>query len=205
MTYSAIRTASAKHGLAILGGFHPSADETLLLFGPNPDFWAVLSASPEADHPDPVDRWSERVILLLAEQFNATPDVPFGGPPFAPFLQWALACGRCWSSPVGMLVHDQYGLMVSFRGAMTLPNRITLPALPGQSPCKTCATQPCRRACPVKALGKQGYDTARCHDFLDSSADQSCLSQGCAARRACPHSPKRPNAQSAHHMAYFHR
>ncbi len=205
MTYAAIEQAAAQHRLAILGGFHPSASETLLLLGPAADFWAILTASPESTHPDPVDRWSARVMPLLARQFNASSALPFGGPPYAPFLAWALKSGRCWSSPVGMLVHDSCGLMVSFRGALTMPRKIDLPAPPVQSPCETCTDKPCRTACPVGALGPQGYDTAKCHGFLDHPEGRPCLSQGCAARRACPRSLKRPDAQSAHHMTYFHR
>jgi epoxyqueuosine reductase len=42
---------------------------------------------------------------------------PFGGPPWHPFIAWAKRSGRAWESPVGFLVHDQAGLMVSYRAA----------------------------------------------------------------------------------------
>ncbi len=204
MTYRAIESAAAKQGLAILGGFHPANGETLLLLGPAGNFWEVFCASPEAAQADPVDQWSARVIPLLAAQFEASAALPFGGPPFEPFLSWAMQSGRCWSSPVGMLVHDTTGLMVSFRGALRLSRHLDLPVPPPQSPCKTCTSKPCLQACPVNALGQQGYDTAKCHSFLDKPEGRSCLSKGCAARRACPLSMIRPDAQSAHHMSYFH-
>ena len=40
--------------------------------------------------------------------------------------------------------------------------------------------------------------------LLDTPAGDACLSGGCLVRRACPASPARPAAQSAHHMAHFH-
>lgn len=197
-----------------MGGLHGGADEglpagcgTLLLLGPARDFWEVFSASPEAGDgaPDPIDRWSERVISGLARRFGGQALFPFGGPPHRPFLSWALATGRAWVSPVGMLVHDETGLMVSFRGALALPGRLALPA-PGRMPCEGCA-RPCLDACPVGALGAEGYDTAACHGFLDTPAGADCMSAGCRVRRACPASAGagRLAAQSAHHMAHFHK
>jgi epoxyqueuosine reductase len=59
---------------------------------------------------------------------------------------------------VGFLVHDQAGLMVSFRGALALNYRIDLPATPDAAPCVECEA-PCLIACPVNALSPHGYDT----------------------------------------------
>ena len=208
MNYEAAEQAALAVGLAILGGFHRQEEaETLLLFGPAADFWDRFSRQPEAVDglPNPIDRWSQRTLDTLASQLKANVFLPFTGPPYAPFLSWALKSGRCWSSPVGMLVHDRAGLMVSFRGALVFDSALEMPVPPLQSPCETCVEQPCRSACPVSALGADGYDTVACHGFLDSPAGASCLSQGCAARRACPVSLKRPDAQSAHHMRYFHK
>jgi len=177
------------------------------LLGPAGDFWTKFSTSPEASDntADPIERWSTRIIGTMAQSFHATPSYPFGGPPYAPFLSWALKSGRCWSSPLGMLVHDTMGLMVSFRGALSFDHKINLPEPPTESPCTACTTKPCKVACPVNALGPNGYDTDSCHAYLNTPAGKTCLTKGCIARRACPISAKRPNAQSAHHMSYFHR
>jgi ferredoxin len=206
----------APERLTVLGGFHPAEDDgappgcgTLLLIGPAPaGFWPHVTAAPEfADGlPDPLDRWSRRVIGRLACDLGAKARFPFGGPPYAPFLSWALKTGRCWSSPVGLLVHDTAGLMVSFRGALALGPRLPLPAPPAQSPCIGCAA-PCRAACPVSALTAAGYDTAACHAHLDTPAGRAdCRDGGCAVRRACPVSrgAGRSRAQSAFHMRSFH-
>lgn len=215
MTYHAALTAARTHGLDIYGGFHgdifdglPAEHQTLLMLGPAGDFWTRFQREPEYRdrRPDPIDRWSTRVIQTLAAQLDATPFLPFGGPPYAPFLSWAIKTGRAWSSPVGMLVHDTTGLMVSYRGALAFRGRLTLPPT-GAKPCDGCAAKPCLSACPVDALSaEKGYDTAACHDYLTTRAGQSCLSQGCIARRACPVSAgaNRSPAQSAHHMSYFH-
>lgn len=196
-----------------MGAFHPGADDgvpagfgTLVMLGPSVDFWDVLKSAPEYSDqpPDPVDRWSARVIGALAAELGGQAFLPFGGPPYAPFLRWAQRTGRAWSSPVGMLVHDTTGLMVSYRGAVAVPARLDIPT-PGPMPCEGC-DRPCLTACPVGALGPDGYDTSACHAHLNTPDGAACLTGGCLARRACPASAGagRKSAQSAHHMAYFH-
>ena len=211
-----IGAALADHALTVLGGFHalpqdalPAGTRTLLLVGPRePGFWPHLTAQPEWQDraPDPVDRWSRRVIGRIACDLGAKALFPFGGPPHRPFYRWALRTGRIWSSPVRLLVHDEAGLMVSFRGALALKVHIDLPPLP-PCPCDGCKGQPCRTACPAAALTGAGYDLPACHAWLDSAAGQDCMTCGCAVRRACPVSARhaRMQAQSAYHMRQFHR
>lgn len=206
--HATIAGLAAREGLLVMGGVQ-EGDSTLILLGPARDFWQVFRAAPEYrdGRPDPIDRWSERVIGALAAKLDARPLFPFGGPPYQPFLKWALASGRAWSSPVGMLVHDTAGLMVSYRGALRFARHIALPPVPDAPPCAGCADQPCLTACPVDALSAgRGYDTAACHAFLDSGAGADCMMQGCAARRACPVSRAfgRDPEQSALHMRSFH-
>ena len=215
MTYDDIRRRAAGEGLTIFGGFHPvSADAcpdgtvTMLLFAPEePGFWPRVAATPEFqdEAPDPLDRWSTRVIGALAETTGGRALFPFGGPPYLPFIAWATRTGRAWPSPVGMLVHDRAGLMISIRGAIALPYSIDLPAT-GPRPCETCAA-PCRSACPVDALGPDGYDVVACHAYLDTDPGRDCMELGCKARRACPLSAasERVPAQSAYHMRQFHK
>ena len=206
--YDMISRAAAAHRLDIMGGVFEDGD-TIILLGPSPDFWPMMKATLEMQDgaPDPIDRWSLRVIADLAAELNAEPLFPFGGPPYLPFLRWAMESGRAWQSPAGMLVHDTAGLMVSYRGALRFSQEIVLPDT-GRSPCETCADQPCTTACPVNALSAaRGYDVAACHGFLNTEPGKDCLSQGCKARRACPVSQAfgRDPEQSAFHMSYFHR
>lgn len=201
------------HFLEVLGGFAcaddpglPQGTRTLLLIGPKePGYWDHLRAQPEWDGPDPVDRWSRRVIGTLACDLGAKALFPFGGPPWHPFYQWALRSGQVWESPVKLLVHARQGLMVSFRGALALREVLDLPA-PAFSPCAAC-DRPCLSACPVGALGPEGYDLKACHGHLDRPEGTVCMEGGCLARRACPVSATyaRMPGHSAYHMRQFHR
>ncbi|WP_407692415.1 4Fe-4S dicluster domain-containing protein [Rhabdonatronobacter sediminivivens] len=212
----AIAERAAAHRLMVMGHCAvepgdglPEGFATLVLLGPaEPGFWPHVTAEPEFSdgHADPLDRWSRRVIGRLACALGGKARFPFGGPPHAPFLPWAQRSGRAWSSPVGMLVHDVAGLMVSYRGAIALRDALP-PAPPKPSPCKSCAEKPCLNACPVGALGRaDGYDTAACHGFLDTRTGMDCMNAGCAVRRACPLSQSygRISAQSSYHMSLFH-
>lgn len=215
-----IETLAAAHRLAVFGGFNtegeagdeaalPKGTRTLLLLGPmEPGFWPHLTAQPEWQDgtPDPVDRWSRRVIGRMACDLGAKALFPFGGPPWHPFHQWALRTGRAWDSPVRLLVHDVMGLFASYRGALALKDRIALPAPPPR-PCDSCAAKPCLTACPPRALTGAGYDLPTCHAFLDAPEGKDCLGNGCAVRRACPVSQAyaRMPEQSAYHMGQFHR
>ncbi|SNX69441.1 hypothetical protein SAMN05878503_10441 [Cereibacter ovatus] len=211
-----IEARAARHALTIMGGTQaipsdglPEGTQALLLLGPKePGFWAHFTTQPEWQDgaPDPMDRWSARVIGALAAETGTQALFPFGGPPWWPFYRWAERTGRAFASPVRLLVHDESGLFFSCRGALALPMVIDLPP-PTPSPCANCGTQPCRTACPAGALTANGYDVPACHAFLDTSAGTDCLSRGCAVRRACPRSQghARIETHSAYHMRQFHR
>lgn len=200
--------------LEVLGGFSvlageegfPADTRTVLMLGPKePGFWAHLRAQPEWGTPDPVDRWSRRVIGRIAGDLGAKALFPFGGPPYHPFYQWALRTGQVWESPVRLLVHAGQGLMVSFRGALALKDVVEVPS-PVAKPCDGCMA-PCLSACPPGALTGAGYDVPACHAFLDRPDGAECLSGGCLVRRACPVSLSyaRLPEQSAYHMGQYHR
>ena len=215
MTYAALEKAARDRALDVFGAFHPNAEDmvpdgtgTVLLLGPHePGFWATFTASPEYQDgaPDPLDRWSKRVIGALASERGATAVFPSDGPPYPPFYRWAVRSGRTWASPVTLLVQDRAGLMVSYRAALMVTERIDLPSS-DPAPCTTCNTKPCLTACPVGALTGDGYDLPACHAFLDTREGADCLTNGCAVRRACPVSQTygRVPEQSAFHMKAFH-
>ncbi len=178
-------------------------DGTILLIGPEePVFWAVFTQSPEYTDsaPDPLDRWSHRVLSQIAAGNDATPLFPFGGPPFQPFFTWAQRSRRLWGSPINFLVHDTAGLFVSFRGALLLKTQI--PQKTTDQPCLECPA-PCKTACPVDAF-VNGYDVAACKAHLATPEGNDCLTMGCRARRACPVGQgNRSPAQAAFHMKAF--
>ena len=203
-------------GLRPLGGFNtdvpdslPHGTQSLILLGPDGDsFWPLFKAATEYldGKPDPVDRWSTRVVSALAQEFGGTALFPFGQTPPLPFIGWALKTGQSFVSRANLLIHAEAGLWVSYRGALALPYVTDIPA-PAANPCDTCTDQPCLTACPPRALTEHGYDIPACHAYLNSKPGQSCMTKGCAVRAACPVSQNhgRPHEQSAHHMSYFHR
>lgn len=215
MSLAAIAAAAAAQRLFVSGAFHPGPGDalpdgtgTLVLLSPaEPGFWAHVTAAPEFFDaaPDPLDRWSRRVIGGLAHDLGAEAHFPFGAAPYSPFYAWALRSGRAWRSPVALLVHESMGLWASYRGALALRETLPLPPAP-PNPCTPCAA-PCLTACPAGALGKSGYDVPACHRFLDTADGGACLSLGCGTRRACPVSTAygRLAGQSAWHMRHFHR
>jgi len=190
------------HGLRALGDC-PDGGDMITLIGPDePRFWGIFKDSTEYrdSAPDPLDRWSRRVLTEVAEEMNAEPLFPFGGPPYAPFFTWAVQSGRFWASPIGFLVHDEVGLFVSFRGALRRKGAAELAVK--EKPCMTCA-HPCATACPVGAFN-DGYDVAACKAHVVSEAGVDCRTGGCLARRACPVGQGlRLSAQAAFHMETF--
>lgn len=210
----AVDAAAAGAGLARLGFFAPTPSDgapegtgTLVLLGPRgAAMWDAFSAAPEAADgaADPLDRWSARVIGAIASRLGARALFPFGGPPHAPFFEWARASGRAWRSPIGLLVHDELGLWASWRGALAFPDRLDAAQATARRPCDGCAA-PCRTACPVSAFGPTGYDVAACRAHLARPEGAPCREGGCLARRACPvgvgHAPA--PAQAAFHLAAF--
>jgi len=216
-SYDSICQAALEQGLIIYGALHPQmrpikelAHGTLILLGTGASFWPLFTQSPEYlnQQSDPVDAWSTRVIGALAKALGAKAYFPFDGPPYTPFVDWALASGRAFTSPSQMMVHDEVGMLISYRGALHFDQSFDIPPPPlAHSPCATCTTQPCLNTCPVHALADGGpYDLTACHHHLETPAGVSCLTQGCLARCACPLSQGagRPIEQTAHHMRYFH-
>lgn len=202
MTPDTVAEAVSPHGLFVMGH-----SQSRVLVGTDAGWWHhfKLSSEYQDGHADPIDRWSKRVLGDIAQHLGATALFPSDGPPYAPFIAWALATGRFWQSPTGMMVHDTAGLMISIRGAFEVSEPI--PSVPaGTNPCDTCADRPCITACPVGALSADArYDVPACKAYLDLPAGIQCMAQGCRVRRACPVSQAfdRPDAQTAFHMKAF--
>jgi len=134
LTYADLTAAAAALHLVPLGGFQEDGHTTVLLGPLEPGFWEYVSKRPEFSGDDPLDRWSQWAITALGYVTDSQPFFPFGGPPFNPFISWALKSGETWQSPVGLLVHKDAGLLVSYRGALRFEGQLDLPAT---------ATRPC--------------------------------------------------------------
>lgn len=211
--FASIRDAVAETGLSIVGAFNPGAGDmvpggivTLLLLGPDgPAMWESFRGSGEAadDDPHPLDRWSERVIMDLAQRLDALAFFPFDGPPWHPFQRWAEAGEGAVISPVRMQATPERGLWASYRGALGFRHLLDLPLRTQTNVCLGCPA-PCVSACPAGAVSEAAYDVAKCVAHLRSSAGAECLS-GCLVRRSCPagRRVKLPREQREFHMSAF--
>ena len=137
--YDAVAAAVERTGLAVRGGFHPGPEDgvprlrsgaeaaTLVLVGNvGSSVWAPFSAAGfvgRSEHP--LDDWSREVVSGLARSLRAEPLFPFGGPPFLPFIRWALRADTVWPSVMGPLIHPRYGLWHAYRGALSFSERST--------------------------------------------------------------------------------
>lgn len=202
--HSDIAAAAVAERLFV-SGIVEDGDRSIALLSPDePDYWPHFQASEEARDggPNPLDRWSTRVITRMADTLGGTALFPFEGPPWHPFPTWAVASGEAWHAPTGLIVHRRAGLFASYRGAIAFDAGLN--SVTATSPCPTCA-QPCVTACPVDAFVGGGYDVPRCKAFLDTNEGQDCRTNGCRVRRACPvGQDRRLPAQSAFHMRSFH-
>lgn len=200
-------------GLAITGvasltpqdGFDDSLSSIALL-SPNPNtFWSLFSVSQQANDglPNPIDRWSNTTILNIASLVEGLAVFPFEGPPYHPFSTWAQRAGVAWQSPSGLLVHADYGLWISFRGAVALEIRSDAPT-DISSPCATCP-RPCLQVCPVNAVTSGAFDSQSCVGHVRAKEGVNCANFGCLARRACPigqHFAPPPQQVRAHMKAF---
>ncbi|HKM72480.1 MAG TPA: ferredoxin [Stellaceae bacterium] len=170
--------------------------------------WPAFARSPEANDgmPDPLNRWSKRLIDYIANDLDAAAFYPFGGPPWLDFQRWALKAETVHRSPLGLLIHPTWGLWHSYRGALGLRDHLQLePRQMASNPCDSCHERPCLSACPVTAFTPQGtYHYAACRGYLEAG-EADCLTQACAARRACPIAPdhRYSGEQSSFHMRAF--
>ena len=167
---SLIKKSLFINGLEIVGLFNPSVDthklegvKTMLMIGPKePFFWKIFKESREYHDgkEDPLDRWSERILKLIAKEQQVKTYFPFDTDKNWPFYSWALECDEINSSPIKLLVHNEKGLFISFRGALGLNYKVQYQTKP-HSVCIDCS-KPCETSCPVEALNSKGYNIKKC-------------------------------------------
>ncbi|MFQ5783628.1 MAG: hypothetical protein ACE5H8_02240 [Alphaproteobacteria bacterium] len=205
-------------GFTPRGAFHPAPEDgapplddgrptaTLVLAGNvGPAMWQAFALR-RRDAPDPLDRWTRRTLEPLAGRLDARALFPFGGPPHLPFQRWARRAEPVWPSPIGPLIHADYGLWHAYRGALAFAQRLDLPPSGTRAnPCDACAEKPCLDACPVGAFKSGVYDISACAGHIATTAGADCMALSCRARRACPvgrgyaYEPE----QARFHMAAF--
>lgn len=213
----------AGHGLVLRGGFNfaerdeappgPSGlpAKALLLVGqaggaPWPHFqrWLGRWSEPPSD---PLDRWCREIIGAVAEKFGARAVSP-SDRPYLPFQQWAMRAEKLKPSPLGILMHPEYGLWHAYRGALLFDIELSLPEpeIPIHL-CDACDGKPCLKACPVDAYSEAGFAHGACLAHVRGPGGGPCRSMGCLDRNACPHGIKYryPAPVQAFHMKAFAR
>jgi len=204
-------------GLTPRGAFHPAAGDgvpalaagtparTVALAGnAGPQMWRAFDAA-RAGHPTSLDEWSVRVLTELAARLGAHAVFPFERP-YLPFQRWAVRAEACHPSPLGLLIHPDYGLWHGYRGALLFGAVIALPPPDRRpSPCTGCADRPCLTACPAGAFDGAAYDVPACARHLADMAEPACMDIGCLARHACPigRGYRYAPAQARFHMQAF--
>jgi hypothetical protein len=198
-TYAAIGEAFAGTGLLLRGGFAARDGEALpdgprsrpaaavvLLGNAGGELWPAFSAQ-RRDEPHPLDEWARRTAEPVAARLQARAVYP-SDRPWHPFQQWAMRAEPVSPSPIGLLIHPDFGLWHAYRAALLLD---AVPAdLPPRddrpSPCATCIGRPCLSACPVGAHTDVGFDVTTCEGHLRADVAPRCMEIGCRSRDGCP-------------------
>ncbi|WP_416896777.1 MAG: ferredoxin [Minwuia sp.] len=197
-----------KAGMTVIGAFEPDEGEigdaraVVLIGNAGSAMWRRFDPRPHDPRDHTIDCWTRDVLTPLASKAGADIAFPFDGPPYHPFVSWAFRTGRCHRSPLGMAIHDRFGLWFALRAAFLFDEELELPAGPDASPCETCADKPCLTACPVSAFDGGNYDHEACRKHVRTPPND-CASAGCRARHACP--TGREFVYEAAHAAYHMR
>ena len=125
--WAELRAATEPFGFRLNGGFHDDAYATVVVIGhAGPGLWERFSAE-RPDGPDPLDRWTRARLAPVAERFGAALVLPNDGPPYRPFQRWAMRAEAVHPSPLGLLIHREFGLWHALRAALLFPDHRVLP------------------------------------------------------------------------------
>lgn len=214
-----IRAALAPHGIFVRGtvpfeGDGPEmaggrARSVVLLGNIGGSIWRPFAEWRQChpDAADPLDAWSVAVIRPVAEAAGGTAWFP-SERPWQPFQQWAMRAEGLRPSPLGILVHPDYGLWHGYRGAIGFIEAIDHPAVEARPhPCETCIDKPCLASCPAGAVTIDRFDVAACRTYLTGTGEETCMLSGCIARNSCPvgQAYRYPPEQLRFHMAALSR
>jgi hypothetical protein len=197
--YRRLEAVLRAHGMMARGGVQFVEDgpdlpngrrvKSLVLVGHvGSSFWPFFEVFRSHDTgADPLDAWSKHVVEPIAADFGCLALYPFEKP-WWPFQQWIARSEGLKASPLGILIHPEYGLWHGYRAALGFEELVEIPvSLPLPHPCDSCADRPCISACPAQALADGRFDLQTCRGFLASKdGETTCIRQGCASRNACP-------------------
>lgn len=198
---------AAGEGPLLATGRHASS--VILLGNIGSSIWNAFSRwKGRYDGPDPLDTWSKVIIRPLAEELGGTAYFP-SDPPWQPFQQWAMRAEGLKPSPLGILIHPDYGLWHGYRGAIGFSGKIGGDVAVGRHLCDACEAKPCLDTCPANAIATDParFALSACRSHLAARAGQvGCRISGCIARNACPAgaSYRYGEAQNRFHMQALH-
>lgn len=217
-----IRAALAPHGIFLRGVVHFDGDgpamtagvhaRTVVLLGNiGGSIWPAFRRWRSRDGrnvADPLDTWSVEIIRPEADRVGGQAYFP-SEKPWQPFQQWAMRAEGLKASPLGVLIHPDYGLWHGYRGAIGFAERIGTASVPlDRHPCDNCRDKPCLKTCPVDAVQASAFDVPACRTHVHASEGKAgCMVSGCIARNACPvgASYRYPPEQLQFHMAALGR
>lgn len=168
-----------------LASLAPFARSGLLLVSGGSTFVEAFLESEEPG-PDPLDTYTRRLVTsIFAPLSRAGGQVQIRFPFWneedpLPFQAIARAAGLA-PSILGLDLHPRYGPWIAYRALVLLDRPLPETPLPAFDPCTSCPA-PCIEACPVDAVGRGGWDAARCFEFRNEGG----CAEGCHARLACP-------------------
>lgn len=218
-----ISSQLAGNGLILRGGFAfapgedaPGEVRAVLLVGHGgPSIWQHFEAWRERQPPDladPLDTWSREKIGEVAARFGARAVSP-SDRPYLPFQQWAMRAEGLRPSPLGILMHPEFGLWHAYRGALLFEDpdaarEIGDATQSSHAPihlCDGCDGKPCLKSCPVGAHSAAGFAYESCLAHVRSPCGAACRQGGCLDRNACPYGAahRYPAAQQVFHMRAF--
>jgi len=219
-TVDEIAAALAVDGLILRGGFRFTGEDTapagrsgapaksVLLVGqagsaPWPHFLQWRERQPQAIA-NPLDTWAREVIGSVADKVGARAVSP-SDRPYLPFQQWAMRAEGLKPSPLGILMHPNFGLWHAYRGALLFEEAIAIPEADAAIHlCDACVEKPCLKSCPVDAYSAEGFAYQACLAHVRGDG-APCRTGGCLDRNACPYGAdyRYPADVQAFHMAAF--
>ncbi len=193
----------AASGLVSFGWLNVEDVRSALLIGNvGSSLWPAFSSSSEfADgEPDPMNRWTVSQLQPLVDEMGAEARYPFGDVVW-PFQHYAKVATGIEQSPIGLLIHPEFGLWTAFRALLVFDGALDfdVPA-PRAHPCESCDDKLCLSTCPIGAFSPRGYAYKTCKTHVRSKEGNACSTGGCLARRACPVGTK--HAYQPDHQAF---
>lgn len=155
------------------------------------DLWnAIKESKPGFQTESPIDFYTEKQVDRFVKDYLSGEEIftlyPSNDHSY-PLLLFGELAGWGEASPLGMGIHQKYGLWHAYRAAFLI--NADLPIIretKAPSPCIVCNDKSCLSGCVGNALSiEKGMNFGRCRE--ERLQKSSPCRYGCAARVACPY------------------